>query len=311
MSDLVRVCEDWFPKGSYKGQKKDGFAFDSKLKQQIDIAVKNVINDWDFTIIISGGGEVRVGKSVLMLQICCYWCYAVWKQHNIDVHFELKDNIVFNWDKLIEKGNFLGEKGKYSTLAYDEAGETMEGTKTASRELRAVRDYLRECGQYNFLNILVMPEFFDLPKGIAITRSTFLIDVYYTATEEGLFKRGMFRFYSRKNKKQLYLKGKKELNYNAHTFNFSGEFVNFYPVDEKEYRETKKIALRGRGALKDKKMEQRDIAWHYLYNQVGLNYIKIGEIYRKFLGYPIHESTIRSAVDSVKEDYGNIGIKGK
>jgi hypothetical protein len=92
---------------------------------------------------------------------------------------------------------------------------------------------------------MVMPEFFDLPKGIAITRSIFLIDVGYSASKEGMFKRGSFRFYSRRHKKLLYMKGKKELNYNSHPYNFMGEFRNFYPIDEEEYRKSKIEALGG------------------------------------------------------------------
>ena len=69
---MVRVCEKWFPKGHYKRQKQDGFYMDDLLKAQIDVLLKNIGNDWDFTIIITGGGEVRVGKSVLAMQIGSY-----------------------------------------------------------------------------------------------------------------------------------------------------------------------------------------------------------------------------------------------
>lgn len=271
----MRVCEDWFPKGCRPYQKLDGFEMDDNLARQIEIAVKNVTNDWDFTILITGGGEVRVGKSVLALQIAIYWTWLMEKIHNIKVPFNTKDNIVFEWDKLIEQGNKLGSKHHYCALQYDEAGETMEGTKSQSAELKQVRDYLRECGQYNFLTILVMPEFFDLPKGIAITRSTFLIDVSYGATDEGLFQRGYYKFYSRKNKKKLYLYGKKELNYNAAPYNFDGEFKNFYPVDEKDYRETKKKALETR---EYKKMDTKQMILNsilYILNSLGYSMDRI------------------------------------
>lgn len=246
MTDLVKVCEEWFPE-------TNGFWMDSKLKQQLDLLVKNIIHDWDFTIIITGGGEVRVGKSVLGLQICVYWTYSIEKLHKIKVPFELKQNVIFQWHKLIETGNTLGGQHRYCAVQYDEAGETMEGSKSQTSELKAVRDYLRECGQYNFLNVLVLPEFFDLPKGVAITRSTLLLDVYYGVNETGIFQRGYFRFYSRKQKKRLYIHGKKELNYQAAPYNFDGEFKNFYPVDQTEYRKLKQEALQERETKKDKK----------------------------------------------------------
>jgi len=296
---MARICEDWFPKGSRPNQKKDGFYMDDNLKRQIEIMAKNITHDWDFTIIITGGGEVRVGKSLLEMQIMAYWSWLIEKLHGIKVPFSIKENIVFNWHKLIDQGHKLAQKTKYCALGYDEAGETMEGTKTQSKELRAVRDYLRECGQYNFLNILVMPEFFDLPKGIAITRSIFLIDVYYITDQTGIFKRGFFKFYSRKNKKQLYIKGKKDLNYNAHVYNFDGRFYNFYPVDEKEYREEKIEALKNRATGNvDKVHEIRNGLLYILNKKVGWTQQQISNEIKRLTYFELPQQTICDAISS-------------
>lgn len=298
--DLIRVCQEWFPRKNKP--EWSGFLMDIKLKQQIDIAVKNVINDWDFTILITGGGEVRVGKSVLALQIMCYWTYQIEKVHGIQVPFSIKENLVFQWEHLIEKGNNLGQKSKYCALCYDEAGETMEGTKTMSKELKAVRDYLRECGQYNFLNILVLPEFFDLPKGIAVTRSIFLIDVFYTANDEGIFQRGFFKFYSRRNKKKLYLKGKRELDYNAHKFNFQGEFRDFYPINEEEYRESKREALRERESGKaDRTKILLQIAWDLLIKKLNIKQVELREMIQKNYGVYLPQATLSENLTKLNE----------
>jgi len=286
----MRVCQEWFP--NEKKPKKSGFYMHDGLAMQIQIAAKNITKDWDFTIIITGGGEVRVGKSVLALQIAMYWSYLMKEIHNINVPFNF-NNIVFQWRKLIETGNALGQESRYHSIIYDEAGETMEGVKTMSKELRAVRDYLRECGQYNFLNILVLPEFFDLPKGIAITRSIFLIDVYYIADDEGIFQRGYFRFYSRKNKKQLYLKGKRELNYNAHKFNFDGRYYNFYPINEDKYRKMKQDALRDReSAKKEPALEMRNACWCILNKKFNISQEEISRLMMKMTGNIIDQTTI-------------------
>lgn len=261
----MQVCEEWFPKGTYKHQKKAGFYMDETLKLQLDILLKNIINDWDFTIMITGGGEVRVGKSVLAMQIACYWAYQIWKLYNKKVPFDLEKNFVFDGRKLIETGNELGKKYPYSPLLFDEAGADLEGRKIMQSLTQDVLDYFRECGQYNLFNILVLPEFFDLPKGIALSRSIFLIDVYYTADETGLFRRGFFNFYSRKGKKNLYLKGKRELNYFAHDYNFHGQFFNFYPINEQDYRLKKQDALSKRESRKRSKFQlQRDACWYLL-----------------------------------------------
>ena len=277
MTDLIKVCQEWFPD-------TDGFWMDSKLKEQVDIAIVNVVDDWDFVFVITGGGEVRVGKSVLGLQIMVYWNYQMWKVHGLKVPFEVKKNVVFNWDKLIEAGNYLAKKGKFFALQYDEAGETMEGTKTSTSELKAIKDYLRECGQYNSLTILVMPEYFTLPIGIALTRSICLIDVYYTVNEKTLkFQRGYFRFYSRKAKKKLYIEGKKELNYKAAPYNFDGEFKNFYPIDEKEYRASKQKALQEREeSTKNKFAIVRDALINWLNKDFGVKFKDMKrEIYQR------------------------------
>lgn len=219
---------------------------DANTQRQLDILLDNVRDDWDFTIIISAGGEVRSGKSLLALQIATYWVYELEKRYGIKVPFT-EENVIFNWQKLIETGHKLGQKYHYSPIIYDEAGETMEGAKVATREMKQVKDFFRECGQYNFLNIIVLPEFFDLPKSISLTRSTCLFDVYYTSSDKGKFKRGYYKFYSRKAKKSLYIAGKKYLNYNAAPYNFQGRFFKFYPIDEERYREKKNEAFLTRG----------------------------------------------------------------
>ena len=65
---MARVCIDKYPK-KFSHNIKPGFYMEENLKSQIDILLKNIKHDWDFTILITGSGEVRVGKSVLAMQI--------------------------------------------------------------------------------------------------------------------------------------------------------------------------------------------------------------------------------------------------
>lgn len=265
---MARVCQEWFPVGSYPNQREPGYHMDDILKYNLDILIKNIINDWDFTIIISGGGGVRVGKSVLAFQIACYWTYQMWKYHKIKVEFSLKNSCVFNGTELIEKGNYLGVNFKHSPLLYDEAGADLEGRKVMSTVTKDVLDYFRECGQYNLLNILVIPEFFDLPKSIAVSRSRLLIDVYTMHGENDMIERGFFQIYSPHNKKQLYRLGKKELNYKAWSADHkTGKFDNVFPLNKEEYKKMKAEALKKREKQKKNRfIIQRD-AMFYLYNK--------------------------------------------
>lgn len=246
---MTKVAEDWFPMGSYKGQRSPGFYMNPNLKQTIDLWVKNVKNDWDFVVIISGQGTVRVGKSVLAQQIACYWTYAIWKEYGILVPFEIKDNIVFHGSELIKKGNKLGRKHKYGCLIFDEAGADLEGVKAMKKTTQNVKDFFRECGQYNMLNILCLPEFFDLPSGIATNRSNCLIDCYVTVDDDDMWERGKFNFFSAPAKKKLYRFGKKDRNYSAAKCDFYGDWDNVYVLDEEEYKKMKIEALKTREVM--------------------------------------------------------------
>ncbi len=279
---MVRVCEDVLPA---KGKNQAGFYMNSTLKSNLDLLIKNIVHDWDFVIIISGTGRVRVGKSLLAMQIGFYWTYMLKKVHGIEVPYNVKDNILFQGTRLIKQGNYLGQKHPCSCLIFDEAGADLESMKVMRRTTQDVKDFLRECGQYNLLNILVLPEFFDLPKGIALGRSDLLLNVETSNDDTGLITRGFFKAYARDKKKKLYLYGKKELNYSVTYRDFRGRFYNNYPLDEEEYREAKKEAMRTREktASKDKFKEQRDVAFLFL-EELGKkpteisNYLKSNDI---------------------------------
>lgn len=256
---MAKVCEKLFPIGSYKGQRSAGFYMHDTLKTNLDVLLKNVTKDWDFVIIISGSGRVRIGKSLLGIQIACYWTYQLEKLYGIKVPFNIKENIVFHGTQLIKQGNKLGTNHKHSVLIFDEAGADLEGVKAMKRTTQNVKDYLRECGQYNMLTILILPEYFDLPKGVALSRSDILLNCFTSVNDNDMIERGFFNFYSRPNKKHLYLRGKKELNYKAYPDDFAGDWDNVYPVDEEEYREAKRKALKSREVMSAK--EERRLTY--------------------------------------------------
>ena len=302
---MARVCQDKYPAG-FGGNRNPGFYLEDGLKAQLDILLKNITKDWDFTIIISASGEVRVGKSVLAMQIAAYWVHQLKQLYDIDVPLG-EENFVFNGSELIKTGNRLGTEHPYSVLIFDEAGSDLEGTKVMKSSTQAVKDFYRECGQYNLLNILVIPEFFDLPRGIAISRSICLIDVSYNANSEGLLERGYFRFYSRLNKKKLYLKGKRDLDYNAHVYNFRGRFYNFYPIDEEEYRGAKQKALSRRGEALEKKpnerqriqLAQRNASWYIMFKELGMTQVDIARKVAQLTGLKTEPRLVSESISAV------------
>lgn len=292
---MARVCTEIYPAG-FSFNRHDGFYMDDFLKSQLDILIKNAINDWDFTIIITGRGEVRVGKSVLALQIAAYWTDQIKKIHGKDVIFDI-NNIVFDGRKLIEQGNALGKAHPMSCLMYDEAGADLSGTKIMSQMTQDVLDFYRECGQYNFLNILVLPDFFDLPKPIAITRSKFLIDVDYSVDENGIFQRGFARFYSAPKKKKLFIQGKKLQDYNAVAYDFPLRFYKFYPIDINAYKQLKVEALRNRERRRQSYMvDQRDFAWFLLVEQFGMTMPDLARKTADMTGKFVEKQVIHAAI---------------
>jgi len=65
---------------------------------------------------------------------------------------------------------------KYSCIVLDEWDEKTYFDKLAL----ALRQFFRKCRQLNLFMIIIIPDFFQLPKGYAISRSVFAIDVKFS-----------------------------------------------------------------------------------------------------------------------------------
>lgn len=226
---MVKVCLEQFPEGSYKGQKGDGYGMDGYLQDNVDVLANNIHRDMQFVGLISGDGTVRNGKSAIGQQVGFYYSSQVSKKHNIEVPFTT-NNIVFKADDLIARAF---ELPKYSCIILDEGDDLTE--HHFSKLSKKLKKFFRKCGQLNLFIILILPDFFELPMGYAITRSNFLINVKFA----GEFERGFFDYFGPKNKKYLYLKCKRYKDYQGQSSDFSGRFVNLYTVDEDAYRKMK------------------------------------------------------------------------
>lgn len=226
---MVKVCQEQFPLGSSTIQRSAGFYLNEIFKDNLDILSRAIAKDMMFTLLISGDGWVRVGKSVLAMQIGAYLTHEVNKLHKVNNTFSLK-NVVFNSNNLIDKAF---DFPKYSVIILDEGDDLTEAHWTSlSKNLAR---FFRKCGQLNLFIILLIPDFFELPRPYAVTRTVCLINVYF----EGEFKRGQFQFHGFNSKKMLYKKGKKYGDYKAQRPEFIGNFTNFYTIDEQAYRKKK------------------------------------------------------------------------
>lgn len=214
----------------------DGF-----LKDNLNTIIFNMRKDYDSLICISGSGMVRVGKSVIAQQAGYYIAQRLGTPFNLS-------NIVFSGDTLMKAAKTLPQN---SVIIYDEARGELDVKKIMENVTKALLDFFAECGVYNHCLIMVLPDFFELPKSLAINRSECLINVLRipedAIDEEGnpvvSFERGVFEFYNRQGKKMLYILGKK--NYDDYGIGkkyraFYGEFPDVFVVDRKDY-EAKKL----------------------------------------------------------------------
>jgi hypothetical protein len=231
---------------------EDKYYMDGGLRKILNTIAYNVPNDWDSLILISGDGMVRVGKSVLAQQV------------GKELSTKLKtswtlNNIVFSGSELMEKSKTFP---KNSVFVYDEARGELDTKKVMEDITKTLMDFFAECGMYNHIIIIVLPDFFDLPKGIAISRSELLLNVYRDRSlkkdKDGedvvRFERGFFDGYHRQGKKRLYILGKKNFNdYGCVKRDFFGHFPNTFTVNKKEYEDKKRVYL-----ARDRRKEDKD-----------------------------------------------------
>lgn len=229
---MVKYCIEKYPLGSFPHQQTPGKFMDDYLYDNISILAKNIVNDMTFLgVLFSSTLEVGTGKSTLAQQIGEAYTDQVNKMHGKNLTFTEK-NIVFKPKDLVERSFQLEP---YSCIVLDE----WEDAHYWSELGVSLRSFFRKCRQLNLFMIIIIPDFFQLPIGYALSRSAFAIDVRF----ENEFERGYFRFYNYERKKDLYILGKKTHNYNVVLSNFYGRFTHGYAIPEDVYRAIKKRDL--------------------------------------------------------------------
>jgi len=229
----MKFLKKEFPKGSFPKQQTDGAYINEYLSSNLEIYAKRIIDDMHFLIIISGNDSVGNGKSTLATHVGCYLTNKINELHGTDNTFTA-DNVALKAKDLVDNSF---KNPRYSVNVLDEGDDlTTHGMKQAAVELKR---YFRKCRQLNQILILIIPSFFELPKFYALSRSHALLNVKFHDD----FRRGAFDFYGPKSKKKLYLKGKKDWDYDSAKPDFEGDFFgsySFFPNLEKETAAYKK-----------------------------------------------------------------------
>lgn len=222
----------------------DKFYLDGYLKNNLDLIKAKIKNDFDFIIPVTGSSKVRIGKSCIAMHMARY----------LDPSFDIS-RVMFKSSQLMEL-SFKLKRGQ--AIVYDEARRGTETKRALEKKNQNLIDFFNECGQLGLYIFLVMPDFFELKKEIAVNRSQFLVNVYFGQN----LQRGFFSFYDDRKKAMLYFKGKKYYNnYNLVYPNFRGRFNNDWVVDKDKYQAMKLAYIKelmAEDKLHDKpKKEQR------------------------------------------------------
>ncbi len=238
------------------------FYLDANVKKNLD-QVKKVVNEKDFDYVAPVVGTPGTGKSTftqVLAKYCCSWFDGSY--------------IAFNSEEFIDITNKC-KKG--SAVILDESFQSLNTKAGLSLDFMRIINHLQLIRQKNLFIFLCLPNFFDLQKGIAIYRTHHLFVCYSPKYGE----RGHFAAYNREAKKNLYIIGKKYMNYNSVKPNFRGRFTKARVLDWEAYEKRKAQHLREQDAHDlYSKVHSRDLLIHHLVRKEGWKQSKIVEICR-------------------------------
>ncbi len=186
-----------------------------KVKERYD-------KNWDTVLIVSG--LPGMGKSVFGITTLA----PILAKNMSDIF------ITFDIDDFIN--TCAGDKTKEGDVVIlDEGHDGMNSGRVAQGDFQRMMNLLMLVRQKKLYIIIISQNFFDLAKSIAIFRSNML---YHVTTTKG-DKRGTFLTFDRLKKKNLYILGKKFLNYSAVTANYVGQFNQNKDLMPEDYTKRK------------------------------------------------------------------------
>lgn len=201
---------------------------DGYLSANLDDIKKLIRRDRDYIFCVTG--YEGSGKSCFTFQMARY----------VDPTFELS-RICFSAEEFSKQ---VMKAEKYQCIVYDEARSGLNARRAMSSINVTLTNMLAEIRQRNLFIFIVIPNFYDLDKNIALWRARGL---FFCSEVEG--ERGYFRYYNREAKKSLWCFYKRSNDYPIQRCSFYGRFPEWYAIPEQAYRDKKSKALKAYDTL--------------------------------------------------------------
>ena len=242
------------------------FYIDGRLKRQLDSKIIPDLKKRDKDCVFIIEGKERTGKTKFSDILAAYVASKLGTEYNLS-------NMCMSPQEFRNK---IMSSKKGQPVIYDEAHRGMASARALSEINNILKDLMMEMGQKNLFVLINLPTFFLLDKYAALFRARGVFHIY-----ERKGKRGYWVFFNEKKKLILYMKGKKEFNYNCMRWpRFRGRFYNQYAVDEQEYRKKKALSFKQRPRITraEAYKAQRDSLFWYMNKKLDINQTKIAEI---------------------------------
>lgn len=242
------------------------FYIDGRLKRQLDNKIIPDLKKRDKDCVFIIEGKERTGKTKFSDILAAYIASELRTEYNLS-------NVCMSPQEFRNK---IMSAKKRQPVIYDEAHRGMASARALSEINNILKDLMMEMGQKNLLVLINLPTFFLLDKYAALFRARGVFHIY-----EKKGRRGFWVFFNERNKLTLYMKGKKEFNYNCMKWpRFRGRFYNQYAIDEQEYRKKKALSFKKRPRITraETYKAQRDSLFWYMNKKLDINQTKIAEI---------------------------------
>jgi len=191
-----------------KGLREEGSIYMDGMLHESFSHAKSIMKKKNIDLVIVCSGYPGAGKSKLISQIASF-CDPSFSENRMWQTTEDFIEAVKNEDQVL-KAHVL-----------DEAWEGLSSGQVRRKIGRTLINIMNVIRQKRLFIFIVLPDFFDLSKNIAIFRSRWLIHCY--SQEFGSV--GTFVAFNQASKKQLYIRGKKFEDYNAWPADFIGTFT--------------------------------------------------------------------------------------